>query len=274
MNILLKTLFSTSIIYLFSFQLLYPQNEISISNDTVHAPKLLVGEEYTYVVKYAFMNLGELRINVFAKDTIDGKIIYKSRAYIDSYEGLPFVDMHQIHESWFDSSLFPVYFQALILNENDTSYTRYFFQNDNSVHVIKGKMNSTKAVTDTVINLDKRFQDGLSLLFKARFNFGFSHTNLFPCYIGEDTSSAIINYYNENENISIDAVNYKIKSLRLDGFANFSGIFGFTGYFEGWFSDDEFHVPLTADVQVLIGDVTLELIDWKNELWQPPAYNE
>ena len=51
MNILLKTLFSTSVIYLFSFQLLYPQNEISIDNNAVPAPKLLVGEEYTYIVK-------------------------------------------------------------------------------------------------------------------------------------------------------------------------------------------------------------------------------
>ena len=274
MNILLKTLISFSLLYLFNIQLLYSQNEISVGNITVPSPKLLVGEEYTYLVKYAFLNLGELRINVFAKDTIDGKIIYKSRAYIDSYEGLPFVDMHQIHESWFDSSFYPVYYRALILNDDDTSDTRYFFQNDNRVHIIKGKMNSTKAVKDTVINLGKRFQDGLSLIFAARYHFGFSHTILFPCYIGEDTSSAIINYYYNNEDISIDAVDYKIKSLRLDGTANFSGIFGFTGYFEGWFSDDEFHVPLTADLQVLIGNVTLELIDWNNKLWQPPAYNE
>ena len=182
--------------------------------------------------------------------------------------------MHQIHESWFDSSSYPVYYQELLLNESDTIYTRYFFLNDNRVHIVIGNMSGTKAVRDTVINLDKRFQDGLSLLFTARYHFGFSHTIILPCYIGEDTSSAIINYYYKDEDISIEAVDYKIKSLRLDGRANFSGIFGFTGYFEGWFSDDEFHVPLTADLQVLIGNVTVELIDWKNKLLQPPAYNE
>jgi len=36
--------------------------------------KLHLGDEFTYIVKYAFLNLGELRFKVYAKDTVDQKL--------------------------------------------------------------------------------------------------------------------------------------------------------------------------------------------------------
>ena len=72
--------------------------------------------------------------------------------------------------------------------------------------------------------------------------------------------------------MDIDAVDYDIACVRLDGETEFRGIFGLTGYFEGWFSDDESAVPIVAKMQVIIGSIKLELKQWKKKGWMPPKY--
>jgi len=243
--------------------------QINISLDN----KLHLGDEFTYIIKYAFINLGEFRTKVYAKDTVDQKIIYKSVAYIDSYEGLPFVDMHQIYESWFDSSLHPVYFQALSFYEKDTSYIKYFFKEDSLVHILKGKLHERKASLDTVVNLNGIYQDGLSLLYFVRFNLERNGNVVVPCFINGDTASTIINYYDQ-ENVSIDAVRYKIDCFRIDGETGFTGIFGLSGYYEGWFTNDIYQVPVAAELEVIIGHISIELMEWKRDKWQPPEYKD
>ncbi|MFC2119598.1 hypothetical protein ACFLQ4_00865, partial [Bacteroidota bacterium] len=125
-------------------QFTYAQSDNEIQKYISLDDKLHLGDEFTYIVKYAFLNLGELRIKVYEKDTVDEKIIYKSVAYIDSYEGLPFVNLHQVYESWFDSSFQPIYFQAYMYYEQDTSYTKYYFKEDNLVQILKGKLHTQK----------------------------------------------------------------------------------------------------------------------------------
>jgi hypothetical protein len=236
--------------------------------------KLHLGDEFTYIVKYAFLDLGELRLKVYAKDTVDQKIIYKSIAHIDSYEGLPFVNLHQIYESWFDSTLHPVYFQALMCYEDDTSYTKYLFKEDNLVHILKGKLHEQKASLDTVVKLGTSYQDGLSLLYFTRFNLERNENVVVSCFINEDTATTIINYYFDQENISIDAIGYETDCVKIDGEMGFIGIFGLTGYFEGWFANDEYQLPVAAELEVLIGHISIELMEWNREKWQPPEYKD
>ena len=255
-------------------QFTYAQTD-SISQKFISLDKKLqLGEEFTYIVKYAFLNLGELRIVVYEKDTIDSKIIYKSIIYIDSYEGLPFVDMHQVYESWFDSTFQPIYFQAFMYYEEEVSYTKYYFKEDNIVHILKGKMHLEKASLDTVVYLDRNYQDGLSILFFTRFYTNSTESLLVPCFINEDTASTIINYYYDQEQVSIDAINYEIDCIRIDGKALFTGIFGLSGYFEGWFTKDAYRVPVAAELEVMIGHITIELMDWNKTKWQPPEFKE
>ena len=274
MKHLLKIIFGIKIIVLFNLPYCYSQNGTDSTTRTSFDNKIIVGEEYTYLVKYAFLNLGEVKTKVFAKEKLDGKTIYKAMAYIDSYEGLPIVDLHQTYESWFDSTLHPVYFQTLFFEETDTSYTKYFFEEDSLIRVIKGKLSCNETILDTTVEVNGRFYDGLSLLYSARYNFDELDSIALQCYVSEDTSTTTINYYHDKEEISIQSVGHTIGCRRLDGESNFTGVYGLTGYFEGWFSDDEQRVPITADLQVMIGNVKVELIDWKNEQWQPPVYKE
>ena len=51
-------------------------------------------------------------------------------------------------------------------------------------------------------------------------------------------------------------------------------IFGLTGVFEGWFSDDAASVPISAKMHVLIGSVRIELLRWKRSNWTPPLADD
>lgn len=237
--------------------------------------ELQVGEELTYVVKYSVMKLGEVKIKIKDKKTVKGKTFYITYAYIDSYSGIPFVNLHQIYESYLNENIYSDYFKALIIGEEYTAYTEYYFDYSKSIiHVKKGKVNPPQVWTDSTTSADKKYQDGLSILYYARMNTGQKKSEKIPCFVTEEKVYTKLNFYDKVEGVSIDAVDYDIACVRLDGETDFISVFGLTGYFEGWFSNDEAAVPILAKMKVIIGNITLELKSWKREGWSPPEYKD
>jgi hypothetical protein len=233
--------------------------------------KLFVGEDLTYIVKYAFFNLGEVRFKVLGKTKINNTPVYKTIAYIDSYPDLPFVSLHQVYESYIDSTLFPLQFIAKIFAK-DTVIVKYRFLSDKKVEMKKGRLGNSKLWLDSTAHINHRMQDGLSILYFARMNFGEEKTISVPCFVNEKEETTFIKFHNQRTPVSIDAVNYEIDCLYLDGSTDFVSVYGLTGEFEGWFSNDAFSVPVYAKMNVIIGSINLELIKWNSELWNPPLY--
>ena len=263
----MKSFFYTIIILGFTLNL-FSQGHLSKEYKN---KKLIIGEDLTYVVKYAFFRLGEVRFKIVVKTKIRNTPVFKTVAYIDSYPDLPFVSIHQEYESYIDTSFFPLKFSARIFGE-DTTFVNYSFIDDSRIEVKKGKLGNFDLWVDSTAYIDKRFQDGLSILFYAMMNVGKEKTIFVPCFVNEKDEIAKINYYSEREPVSIDSVDYQIDCLRLDGETDFVSVYGLTGYFEGWFSNDTLSIPILAKMHVLIGSVTLELIKWNDELWSPPEY--
>lgn len=249
--------------------------QVDTSKNELHSgtksKKLFVGEDLTYVVKYAFFNLGEVRFKVLEKTKINNKPVYKTTAYIDSYPDLPFISLHQIYESYIDTSLFPLKFFAKIFND-DTVFVEYNFTGDSRVDMKKGKYGGSKLWIDSTTYTKHRMQDGLSILYYARMNFGEQRTVSVPCFVNEKEEITKINFFTDREAVSIGAVDYEIDCLRLDGKTDFVSVYGLTGDFEGWFSNDSFSVPIRAKMNVIVGSINLELIKWNEKLWNPPSY--
>ncbi|MDP2366454.1 MAG: DUF3108 domain-containing protein [Ignavibacteria bacterium] len=234
--------------------------------------RIEVGEEITYVVKYLAFEIGEIRLKVLKEIVEDRDTLYSAIAYINSYEGIPFVDLHQIYETKFDKKLLSRYFKGTIISD-DTTYTTYHFnRNKKNIHILKGRERTNENWKDTLVTYDRDYQDGLSLFYFARMNTGQQKKVNVPVFINEKYEKTYINFYKKVEDMDIDAVDYDIACVRLDGETEFRGIFGLTGYFEGWFSDDEYAVPIVAKMQVIIGSITLELKHWKKKGWMPPKY--
>ncbi len=234
---------------------------------------LSVGEELTYVVSYSLADLGEVKIKIRDKKVIDGKTYYSTIAYIDSYSGVPFVNLHQTYESNVTSDYYSHYFRGVNKEEKPYTYTEYFFNyNNNKVRVKKGRFNPAKVWTDSIGSIDKLYQDGLSIFYYARMNSGQNKSVDVPCLVTEKKVVTKINFYKEVVDASIDAVDYDIECVRLDGEMDFISIFGLTGYFEGWFTNDEASIPVVAKMKVIIGNIRLELVKWKREGWKPPKF--
>lgn len=232
--------------------------------------KIYVGEDLTYVVKYLFIPIGEIRLKVLSYN--EKTSIYSTIAYMNSYKGIPFVNLHQIYESKFDKNQTPIYFNGTIL-ESDTTYTIYNFDYKKKlIYIKKGSITKNEVWTDSTAVLDKEYQDGLSIFYFARMRTGKRASYEVPIFIKEMFEKITINFYDKPESITINSVDFPIESVYLNGRATFTGIFGLTGDFEGWFSNDDRAIPLRAKLRVIIGNITVELKNWNNLKWEPPRY--
>lgn len=235
--------------------------------------KIDVGEEITYVVKYLFISIGEIKLKVTKREIANNDTIYSAIAYIDSYEGLPFVNLHQIYETKFNTRQIPVFFRGTIIDK-DTTFTQYTFNyNSRKIHILKGSRTKNTIWTDSTATLVREYLDGLSLFYYARMRTGRRASYNTPVFINEKGEKTVIRCYDKPEPIEIDAVDYKINCVYLDGETEFKGIFGLTGYFEGWFSNDDYAVPILAKMSVIIGNIRVELKEWKKKNWTPPKFH-
>ena len=247
--------------------------ELSYSFSFSTEKKLLPGEELNYVVSYSFIELGEVKIRVKDKKSLNGRNYYDAIAYIDSYDGIPFVNLHQIYESKVNQDYYSDFFRGIVKGEEYTTYTEYYFNySDSKIRIKRGKFSPKELWIDSTTSAEKQFHDGLTIFFFARMLSGKNNSMLVPCFVNEQKVHTRVNFYEDTIPVSIDAIDYDVECVRLDGEMDFISIFGLTGYFEGWFSNDEASIPIVANMKVLIGNITLELKSWKREGWTPPIY--
>lgn len=252
----------------------YKPERLTFSVPIVSEKELMVGEDITYVVSYSFLKLGEVRLRLINKTEYQGKSVYNAIAHIDSYSGIPFVNLHQIYESKVNTDYYSEFFKGLIRKEEFTTYTEYYFDYKNhKLRVKKGSVSPSELWTDSTTTAEKMYHDGLSIFYYARMNNGQNKSVKVPCFVTEEKVYTKINFYDRVDKISIDAVDHDIACTYLDGDTDFTSVYGLTGRFEGWFSNDKAAVPILAKMKVIIGNVNLELKSWKRSGWTPPKYN-
>ncbi len=243
-------------------------------SDSLNKPfEFEVGEELTYNVSYAFISLGQIRLKISEKIIQDGKVMYKTIAYMDSYKGLPFIDLHEIYESKINSNVASYWFRARSKDGAKVKYVTYDFDYpNNKIYLEHGIWGIGMLDKRDTLKIDTLLQDGLSLFYFARYNLLRNETVRIPTVVVEKLSNTTINFSNKTESVNIDAVDYPVDVIEFDGRADFEGIYGFSGGFEGWFSNDEARVPILAKMKVIIGKVRIELISWEKKNWEPPIY--
>ncbi|MBN2572144.1 MAG: DUF3108 domain-containing protein [Ignavibacteriales bacterium] len=257
----------TKIIFAIIFFWLY---ESGIKSQSINF-KIEVGEELTYVVKYVLLELGELRFKILEKKEKEGQTYYRMMVYIDSYSGVPFVDLHQIYETNYNSNHYSDYFRATHKSEDYYGFTEYKFDYANKkLYVKQGDLKPYRIFKDTTEVLTKKMQDGLSLFYFARWNFGADRLAKLSCFVAEQKANTNINFYTKTEKAVSSYINYEVDCRKLDGETDVQGVFGLTGGFEGWFSNDEHSVPIYAKLHVILGSVTCHLKSWRKSNWNPP----
>lgn len=234
------------------------------------AQVLEAGEELTYSVSYLGIRLGTIKMYNDGVAEINGRKVYKIKAQIDSRDGIPFVEIHTTFESWIDpSATNSLQFEAHTKQSEGWVFDRYVMNYANKTITTEKWMNKDK-LDGKQITITKKYNDGCSLFYCARQLLYSKNTAWVPTIVGDDTSMTKINYFGKIENIEIDGSSYPIRTVYFDGNSEWTGVYGVTGYFQGWFSDDNARIPIKAKMKLYLGSATIELTGWKRKDWQPP----
>ncbi len=243
---------------------------------------LEIGEELNYSVYYGFIKLGEVKFKITGKNKDGKKELFTAIASIKSFDAIPLVNINYIFESQMDYLKGEVHsykFTATEFKEKSITNIYYTFDYEDKMIRTSKEVDGLEGIkNDFKIENDKKFQDGLSLFYNARLQSLTEKTKEnsgrfnVPVYINEKESSVRYSFSSKPEEIEIDMLNYEAKCVRVAGVADFVGVFGLTGEFAGWFSDDEFRVPLKAKFNVTIGSITMELSSFKKRGWKAPAF--
>ena len=227
-----------------------------------------IGEELTYKVKWSFIRLGTLKLQVVDTLTIDNKLVYHTKMFIDSNPLIFFVNMHSVFDSYIDTDFYPHLFIADEKIDGITYKTRYRFSYSDSL--IDIKMTDVKDTTHTIekkLPLNEKVQDGMSMIFYARGNVHLKKTEKLTAFLEARKGKLDIHFSGKDKKIEINSIDSKMETYGVHGKAYFKAIAGFGGKYRGWFATDNRRPPLKAEMKVFIGKVKVELESWKK--WEP-----
>lgn len=245
---------------------------LMVSPFSMQSQVLSPGEELTYKVSVLGIDIGRVVIKTEKKSKFKEQDAIKVVVKMDSNPGIPFADLHATFESMVDPSAKYSYQFVANSKEGDEgwSYTKYEFDYVTNKHQMS-KFVGNKQVEAKSFDSDKKWNDGSSIFFFAR-QFIKSGKNLkIPTVVYGDPSHTSFYFSNKKDVTEIGASSYPIKTVYFNGSATWTGIYGITGKFEGWFSDDAASVPIKAKMKLIVGSADIELISWKRAgNWQPP----
>ena len=227
-------------------------------------------EEYIYEVSWSFFKLGTVRVKSFPD--------LHAEAYVDSYEGVPMVDLHAIQFCVMDSLFYSRGSRALEKKGEQWWGLEYHYDFPAKTIVVdetyQNLPNSTPAshqAKDTLRLQDMQCIDGLSIGFFPRRFIQTSQAIGVPTILYGKLGQTTFYFDRKVVEEEIDALERPVRVVEVEGVTDVKGIFGMTGDFVGWFSDDSLGVPIKGTLKVLIGDITIELTKWNRKGWHPPT---
>ncbi|MDD8017850.1 MAG: DUF3108 domain-containing protein [Bacteroidota bacterium] len=232
----------------------------------------MVGEELEYNVSYTVFDLGSVKFHILDTTSKNGKTAYVVKAFVDSYSGVPFVSLHQVFYSEMTSEPYSLYFSNHnTANPKEMPFNKYSFDYDDKKVTYQAGKDPENSISKTGEEpISGPQQDGLSLFYYARAHCRQVTKEATPIFVNDKTFYTQFNFMNKIGSQEIDAVKYPIQTNEFDGTADFTGIFGLTGYFRGFFSNDDASIPIVAKMKVLLGSIHIELTKWNRPGWTPP----
>jgi hypothetical protein len=226
-------------------------------------------EELVYEVRWTVFKLGTVRI----MSTGD----YEAKARIDSYDGVPFVDLHSVYYTKMDSSLFSREAYSIDKVENEWRGLSYLYDPQKKRVTVEATYHTDptvppykKELKHTIDLPSGSFLDGLSIAYLPRTLIHMRRSVKVATVLNGKVGYTTFHFTGKRTTERIDALDGPVPVIEVKGSTTAEGIYGMTGDFTGWFADDATGVPIKGKLKVLLGSVSVELIQWKRGSWNPP----
>jgi len=254
------------------FLLFVLSKSVVSNNNAPHHLSWQNGEVLSYKVKWSFIRLGTLRMEIGDTTSFNGFQVHRVRFHIDSNPMLFFVNMHNTYESLIDDQLRLHIFYA-DENIDDVYYkTEYEFNYEDSlIQITMTDVEDTTRIINKELPLQDKILDGTSMITYTRAHCYSAHQDTLISLYEAKLGNVAINFHKQKRKRKlIDG--QKIETFFVDGTLMLEGIAGVTGPFKGWFSTDPQHIPLHAELKVFVGSVKIDLESWKN--WKGTEFNK
>ena len=218
------------------------------------------GEELVFNVRWSFIHLGTIKLQVFENDSSAEIKQYYCRMFVDSNPLLFFVNMHSVFETYVDKNFRPYLHQAYENIDDVNYFTQHYFNYKDSTITLK--MTSVKDTTKIIQRqypLVDKYYDAISLVFHTRNTISNIKTDTLSSFFGEEIGKVAINYHGVQEEIFSDYESQYDKMYYVNGTFLMKGIAGLTGPYEGWFVGSERRIPVKANLKVFLGNIVVEL---------------
>ncbi len=234
--------------------------------------KWQIGEELTYKVKWSFIRLGTINVQVCDTLTMDDTFVYHVKLFIDSNPLLFFVNMHNVYESYITEDFKLHLFVSEEKIDGITYLAEYRFNyTDSLIHTTMTDMEKPEITIKKDDPLDVTLLDGTSMIFYARANSINSRTDTLTSFFASKRGKVAINFKGKNGKTKIKALKKPMESYYVDGIVRMKGIAGLTGPYKGWFAKGDQRPALKAEMKVFIGSVKIQLEKWVG--WEPRIGN-
>lgn len=248
----------------------------SLTNDSFDRKNRQVfyaGENLVYSVSFFGIDLGRITMSILYDSTdSDGKKIIVAKSDLMSNNDIPYVKLDGDFYTFMNGKMTQSEkFLSFRNGTNDTLYQESFYDYENDIMKFV-EYRSDKKFNEMDLEIGTKYSDGTSLYYLARNFAGLGRRIKVPTMIDTNKGLTILNLGKEVKEVEIDAVDYPISTVYMDGEALWEGIYGLKGIFKGWFSNDEAAIPIIAEMNVYVGNVKIELIEWERGDWQPPKF--
>ena len=239
----------------------------------LYSEVIQVGEELIYDVSFLAIKLGTIKIVTLSDTIINGEKVYHSKVFLQSNPNIPFYSLKAIFNSYMDTSLSEgKYFECNSKEGNqEWGFQKITFKDKNfSNNLHNEKWYAKEKINDTIYQNAGKVVDGSTLFFYARRNSNTTKNVKIPTLMDLEIGNTILRFTGKQEKIEIDAVKYPINTYYIEGKGEWKALYGLGDNFQGWFSADDARVPIKAKMNIYIGNINIELKNWKRTNWIPP----
>ena len=219
-----------------------------------------IGEELTYKVKWAFVKLGTLKLQLKGTVNYNGIKLYHTRLFLDSNRLLFFVNMHNVYDTYIDEQFRPHIYKAIeVIDGVEYQTENRFNYSDSTMYQRMVNISDSGDVIEHRAKITEPLYDGISMTYFARKNIHRHDSVEVLSYFGEKQGNVLLNFRGKITDSENDLAKQFDQSYMIDGVIEMVGIAGVTGPYKGWFGGSIVRIPYKADMKVFIGSVVVEL---------------